>query len=164
MEWNARKHGGSKRRVWRKIHIHCPAGEWYIRREGESTRKHWKSRRQSSPLATWAMRPCCPNCSTRSCPIRRSPASPPPLTVCKQTVAGQWTGPLTLASAMMPSAPAALPRSYRPDRMPSLGSRTPPGRSHATKPSGHQNASAGRSGDDGAAITAGAASKPRCTV
>ncbi len=25
-EWNARKHGGSKRRIWRKIHIHCPAG------------------------------------------------------------------------------------------------------------------------------------------
>ena len=108
--------------------------------------------------------PCGPGFPTRSPPIRSAPASPPPLTVCKQTVAGQWTGPLTLASAMMPSAPAALPRSYRPDRMPSLGSRTPPGRSHATKPSGHQNASAGRSGDDGAAITAGAASKPRCTV
>jgi hypothetical protein len=26
-EWNARKHGGTKRRVWRKIHIRCPAGE-----------------------------------------------------------------------------------------------------------------------------------------
>jgi len=26
--------GGTKRRIWRKIHIHCPAGEWYIRREG----------------------------------------------------------------------------------------------------------------------------------
>ena len=24
-EWNARKHGGTKRRVWRKIHIRCPA-------------------------------------------------------------------------------------------------------------------------------------------
>lgn len=24
-EWNARKHGGSKRRIWRKIHIRCPA-------------------------------------------------------------------------------------------------------------------------------------------
>jgi hypothetical protein len=30
-EWNARKHGGPKRRLWRKIHIRCPAGEWYIR-------------------------------------------------------------------------------------------------------------------------------------
>jgi len=25
-EWNTRKHGGTKRRLWRKIHIHCPAG------------------------------------------------------------------------------------------------------------------------------------------
>ena len=32
--WNARKHGGTERRVWRKIHIHCPGGEWHIRREG----------------------------------------------------------------------------------------------------------------------------------
>jgi hypothetical protein len=31
-EWNARKHGGAKRRVWRKIHIRRPAGEWHIRR------------------------------------------------------------------------------------------------------------------------------------
>lgn len=29
-EWNARKHGGSKRRIWCKIHIPYPAGEWYI--------------------------------------------------------------------------------------------------------------------------------------
>ncbi len=38
-EWSARKHGGFKRRVWRKIHIHCPAGEWRLHREGELTRK-----------------------------------------------------------------------------------------------------------------------------
>ena len=25
-EWNARKHGGTKRRVWRKIHMRCPKG------------------------------------------------------------------------------------------------------------------------------------------
>ncbi|RAK12438.1 DDE family transposase, partial [Salipiger aestuarii] len=35
---NARKHGGLRRRVWRKRHIHCPAGEWYIRREGDRRR------------------------------------------------------------------------------------------------------------------------------
>jgi hypothetical protein len=76
-EWNARKHGGTKRRVWRKIHIRCPAGEWNIRREGELTSKRWKSGRLSSRPATWATRPCCQNCSTRSCPIKRSPASLP---------------------------------------------------------------------------------------
>ena len=26
-EWHVRKHGGAKRRLWRKIHIHCPAGD-----------------------------------------------------------------------------------------------------------------------------------------
>jgi hypothetical protein len=76
-EWNARKHGGTKRRVWRKIHIRCPAGEWNIRREGGLTRKNWKSGRPSSPPATWATRPCCPNCSTRSRQTKRSPASLP---------------------------------------------------------------------------------------
>ena len=59
-EWNARKHGGPKRRVWRKIHIgideetlevwavHCPAGA-SVRccREGRS------------PAATSGMLPCC---------------------------------------------------------------------------------------------------------
>jgi hypothetical protein len=54
-EWNARKHGGAKRRVWRKIHIHRPAGEWHIRRERELTRKHWKFRLPSSPPAASEM-------------------------------------------------------------------------------------------------------------
>jgi hypothetical protein len=101
-EWNARKHGGTKRRVWRKIHIHCPAGEWHIRREGELTNKRWKYELPSSPPATSAplvvckqtiawqrMRPCYPNSSTRSHPSSRSPASPPtvpstPVSVTKQ--------------------------------------------------------------------------------
>lgn len=50
-EWNARKHGGPKRRVWRKIHIRCPAGEWNIRREGGLMRKHWRFGRSRSPAA-----------------------------------------------------------------------------------------------------------------
>ena len=62
-EWNAPKHGSTKRRVWRKIQI-----------------------RQ--------------NCSTRSRPNSRSPASPPPLTVCKQTVAGQRMVPSRSAGAI----------------------------------------------------------------
>ncbi len=31
-EWNARKHGGSKRRLWRKIHIHCPGSRLQSKR------------------------------------------------------------------------------------------------------------------------------------
>jgi hypothetical protein len=137
-EWNARKHGGSKRRVWRKIHIGIDE-------------KHWKSGRPSSPPATSATRPCCPNCSTRSRPIRRSPASPP-------------MAPSTPANAMTPSPPAAPPRSSRPARTPSPGSQTPPVRSHETKPCAHHGASDGPSGDDGAGITAEAAQRPRCTA
>jgi len=34
-QWNARRHGDPKRRLWRKIHIPCPAGELIIRREGD---------------------------------------------------------------------------------------------------------------------------------
>ena len=71
-------------------------------------RRHWKSGPPSSPPATLVTRPCCPNFSTRSRPISRSPASRPPLTVCMQTVAGQRTAPSTPASAMTPSPPAVL--------------------------------------------------------
>ena len=42
VEWNARKHSDTKRRVRRKVHIQRPAGEWHIRRERELTRKRWK--------------------------------------------------------------------------------------------------------------------------
>ena len=30
-EGSARKHGGTKRQAWSKIHIRCPAGDWNIR-------------------------------------------------------------------------------------------------------------------------------------
>lgn len=39
-EWNARKHGGTERRVWRKIHIRID-------------RKHGKSVQPSSPPRHW---------------------------------------------------------------------------------------------------------------
>jgi Transposase DDE domain len=47
-EWNARKHDGTKRRVWRKIHIGID----------EQT---LKSGLPSSPPAMWATRSCCPS-------------------------------------------------------------------------------------------------------
>jgi hypothetical protein len=50
-------------------------------------RKRWRSGRSRSPAATLGMRQCCLSCSTRFLPARRSPASLPPLTVCRQTVA-----------------------------------------------------------------------------
>ena len=50
----------------------------------------------------------------------------------------------------------------RPVRTPNPGNPTPPARSPATKSCGHRSASEGPSGDDGAGITAEAASKQRC--
>ena len=61
------------------------------------------------------------------------------------------------AAAIIP--PAALPPSFRPARTPSRGSPTPPGHSHETRHCVHRSASAEPSGDDGAAITAEAASR-----
>lgn len=66
---NARRLGGPKRRVWRKVHLGID----------EET---LKIRRMSHPAATWAMRPCCLSRLARSPPIRKSPASQPLLRVC----------------------------------------------------------------------------------
>src|SRR6056297_1371913 len=71
-EWHARKHGGAKRRVWRKIHlgideqtleiraILCPSGD--LKR---------KSAERGSPGTASVKRPCCPSCSARSAPEKR---------------------------------------------------------------------------------------------
>ncbi len=111
----------------------------------------WKSGLPSSPPATSAMHPCCPSFSTRSRRIKRSPPSPP-------------TAPSTPASAMTPSPPVALRRSYRPAGTQNPGNPTPPGLSHATRSCAPQSASGGPSGDDGAAITAEVAQRPRRTA
>ena len=87
----------------------------------------------------------------RSRRSRRSPASPP-------------TAPSTPASATTPSPRAVPRRSSRLARTPSPGSPTQPGLSPATRSCAHRSASGGQSGDDGAAITAEAAQKPRCTA
>ena len=87
----------------------------------------------------------------RSHPNRRSVASP-------------QTAPMTRASAMMPLRIEAPPPSSHPARTQNHGSRTLPERSLETKPCGRRNISVGRCGETGAAITAEAASKRRCTV
>ncbi len=94
---------------------------------------------------------CCPSCWTRSRPIRKSQPSPP-------------TAPSTPASATTPSPPAARLRSFRPARTPNPGTPTPPGPSHGTRSCAHQGALVEPSGDDGAAITAEAGPRPRCTA
>ena len=69
--------------------------------------------------------------------------------------------------AQVPRAPSPLAaqlRSLRPARTPSPASPTAPQRSRATGPCAHHDASVEPSGDDGAAITAKAASNQRCIV
>ena len=121
------------------------------RSTSELTRNPWKSGQLNSPRVGSVMRPYYLSCWTRSRPIRRSPPSPP-------------TVPSTRASVMMPSLPGAPPQSFRPERTPSPGSPTPPGPSLGTKSCAHRSASVGPSGDDGAAITAEAGPRPRCTA
>ncbi len=66
-EWNARKHGRAKRRIWRKVHIgideqtlevravHCPAGD--LRSKSAERGDHRQQYRRC---------PCCQNCRTGS--------------------------------------------------------------------------------------------------
>jgi hypothetical protein len=96
-EWNARKHGGSKRRVWRKIHIGIDEKTLEIRAAEFTTSDIGDA-------------PCCPNSSTRSRPIRRSAALP-------------QTAPSTRANATRPSPPAVPPPSSRPARSKALEAR-----------------------------------------
>ena len=137
-EWNARKHGGTKRRVWRKIHIGIDEKSLEIRAAEFTT----------SDVGDATM---LPELLDQIPPNRRSPASPPP-------------APSTPASATTPSPRAVPRRSSRLARTPSPGSPTQPGLSPATRSCAHRSASGGRSGDDGADITAEAAPRPRCTA
>ena len=135
-EWHARKHGGSKRRVWRKIHLAIDEHTLEVRAI-EVT---------SSDVGD---APCCLDCWTRSLPLSPSPASPP-------------MGLTIPASAMM-SSPSVVPMpSYRRAGTPSRGRRTRLERSPATRLCVHQDASAEPSGDDGADTIAEVAPRPRC--
>ncbi len=137
-ERNARKHGGTKRRVWRKIHIGIDEKTLEIRATEFTT-----SNVGDAPML--------PELLDQIPQIRRS---------------GSVTadGAFDTRKCHEPLPSAVQPQSFRRARTPSRGSLTLPARSRATRPCEHQNASAGRSGDDGAAITAEAASKPRCIV
>ena len=151
-EWNARKHGGSKRRLWRKIHIGIDEQTLEIRAIEVTGSKIGPSRQHptDAPARQWTP-PCCQTCSDRSRPIRKSAAS-------------QLMEPMTRASAMMRSRHAMRMPSYRRARTPSCGSRTPPERGPVTKRFDPQSIWAAPCGDDGPDTTGGAASKPRCIV
>ena len=137
-EWNARKHGGAKRRVWRKVHLGIDEHTLEIRAV-EVT---------SSDVGD---APCCPDCWPRSPPIRTLPVSQP-------------TVPTTPESAMTPSPHEVPPPSFHPARMRNPGRQSPQARLRATRHCGHRNTSVAGFGDDGADITAGALQRRKCTV
>ena len=106
-EWNARKHGGPKRRIWRKIHIGIDEETLEVRAV-EVTTNNVGHRR------------CCLSCSTRYPKIRTSDRSPP-------------MGPTIPAIAMMRLPRVTLMPSYHRAKTPSRGNLQAPGPSPATK-------------------------------
>ena len=138
-EWSARKHGGTKRRVWRKIHIGID----------EKTREIRAAEFTTSDVGDAPMLP------------ELLDQIPPDQEIAGVTADGAFDTRKCHDAIAARGGPL---RSYRPARTPGHGSPTLPEQSHGTKPCAPQSASAGPSGEDGAAVTAEAASKPGCIV
>ena len=106
-EWHARKHGPSKRRQWRKLHIAVNEETLEIRAVEVTG-------------AGVGDAPCSPSCCRK---FHRTRTSPPL----------QQMALTTRASAMKPSLNAELLRSYRRAETPSRGSPIPKGLSSGMK-------------------------------
>ena len=76
-EWKARRHGGTKRRVWRRIHIGIDEQTLEIRAAALTTGDVGDVEPASATGFERTGEGCCPICSTRSHPISRSPGSLP---------------------------------------------------------------------------------------
>ena len=137
-EWNARKHGGAKRRVWRKIDIGIDEKPLEIRAAEFTT----------SDVGDAPMLP------------ELLDQIPSDQEIASVTADGAFDTRKCHDAIAVRRAAAII----RPARTPSHGNPTPPGPSPATTSCGHRSASGGPSGDDGAAITAEAVQRPRCTV
>jgi hypothetical protein len=110
-EWNARKHGGSKKRLWRKLHLGTDKETLEIRAVGVPTSNVVPSRQHptDAPAGQWTPL-CCPICWNKS---HRTKRSPPSLLM----------GPMTCVDAIMWSPlEEPLPSSLRA-RMRNFGSR-----------------------------------------
>ena len=132
-EWNARKHGGAKRRIWRKVHIGIDEETLEVRAV-EVTGSHIGDA------------PILPTFSTKSRRTRKS-------------VALRLMAPTTRANATMRLQIAVPMPSSRPARTRSPGRRSPPEPWRETRPCARRSAWLARSGDDGADTTAEAVSR-----
>lgn len=137
-EWNARKHCGAKRRVWRKIHIGIDEKSLEIRAAEFTT-----SRIGDAPILPELLDQIPPDQEIATVNADDTFDT----RKCHDAIAARG------ATAIIP-----------PRKNPSPGSPTPPGPSLGTKSCAHRSASVGPSGDDGAAITAEAGPRPGCTA
>ncbi len=137
-EWNARKHAGTKPRVWRKIHIGIDEHTLEIRAAEFTT-----SNAGDAPMLPDLL-----------------DQIPPDQEIASVTSDGAFDTCKCHDAIAARSAAAVIP----PRKTLGRGSPTRPERSRATKPCARHVASGEPFGDDGAAITAGAASKRRCIV
>jgi hypothetical protein len=149
-EWNARKHGGPKRRVWRKIHLGIDEQTLEIRAV-EFT---------SSGIGDVPMLPELLDQISPEQEIGSVTADGAYDTrKCHDAIADRG------AAAGIPPRKNAKP--WKPNTAGARGIVLGPMADMPcleTKPCGRRNISVGRSGETGAAITAEAASKRRCTV
>ena len=135
-EWNARRHGGTKRRVWRKVHLGIDEQTLEIRAV-EFT---------SSEIGDAPMLP------------ELLDQIPPEQAIGCVTADGAYDTRKCHEAIAARGAHAVIPprKNAKPWKADSAGAIAP------TTPCGPQAASGAPSGDDGAATTAEAASKPRC--
>ena len=130
-----RKHGGAKRRVWRKVHLAIDEATMEVRAV-EIT---------ESSIGDAPMLPGL---------LSQIPAGEP---VASVTADGAYDGRTCRDAIASRGAEAIIP----PAGTQSPGRRTAQGRGRGTKPCAPSSASVGRSGADGAATTAEAASRRR---
>lgn len=137
-EWHARKHGGRKRRIWRKIHLGIDEDTLEIRAV-EITGSHFGDA------------PILPDL------LDQIPED-------QDSVASRLMAPTRRASATMRLQIAVPMPSSRHARTQSPGRRKPLEPSLATRPCGRPIISGAPYGDDGVDTTAEAASRRRYTV
>ena len=146
--WQVLKHGASRRRQWRKIHIGVDADTLEVRAvemtsnrigDVEPVKRH-RFERTGEVF--------CPTCWRRSRCMSGSAVSPP-------------TAFMTPGGAMPPSQLAGPMPSYRHDEMPGTGRDMIPACRLATKPCAPASASDGPTGRNGPDITDEVAWRPK---
>lgn len=134
-EWLSRKHGATRRREWRKVHLAMDTATGDIRAVEFTSSRQGDSRSFRS-------------CWRRSRRAKKSTLSPP-------------TAPMTRAAAMPRSSSMEPTRSYRSAAMDAPGNPIVPPRYLETRSCKRHNVWVGPSGRNGPAITPEVVSKPK---